>query len=146
MARRGMSGQLNMFDLFQTLEEAALGEVEMVSLMPEYEAEPEVVEIPEVVETPEIVEESETEEEPEVEEVSEVEEEPEIAPIRFEDKKVAMSRSYVIAGKKIEIAYMNYNKVCISKEGETPVVKEFASTIEAVDYYVEKMKELEKDE
>lgn len=134
MARRGMSGQLNMFDLFQTLDEATPGEVEMVSLMPEFETELEVEEEPEIEEEPEAVEEPETEAESEV--------------VQHEvaDKKVAMSRCYEIDGKKVEIAYINYNKVCISREGEIPVLKEFASTIEAVDYYVEQIKELETDE
>lgn len=122
MARRGMSGQLNMFDLFQSLDEATPGEVEMVSLMPEFETEPEVVEEPET------------------------EAEPEVVQHEVADKKVAMSRCYEIDGKKVEIAYINYNKVCISREGEIPVLKEFASTIEAVDYYVEQIKELETDE
>lgn len=125
MARRGMSGQLNMFDLFQTLEEAATGEVEMVSLMPEFEAEPEVEEVPEFEAEPEM---------------------PEPVSVQMGNSKVAMSRCYEIDGKRIEIAYINYNKVCISKEGEPSILKEFASTIEAVDYYVEKMKELEADE
>ena len=115
MARRGMTGQLNMFDLFQSLEDAAPGEVEMVSLMPDF-TEPEIVEELEVFHT------------------------------REENRKVAMSRSYVVNGKKIEIAYINYNKVCITREGENPILKEFASTIEAVDYYVEQMKEFEQDE
>lgn len=126
-----------MFDLFQTLEEAATGEVEMVSLMPEFEAEPEVEEVPEF------------EAEPEVEEVPEFEAEPEMpepVSVQMGNSKVAMSRCYEIDGKRIEITYINYNKVCISKEGEPSILKEFASTIEAVDYYVEKMKELEADE
>ena len=49
MARRGMTGQLNMFDLFQSLE--APGEVEMVSLVPDFDEEPEVEKTPAVEET-----------------------------------------------------------------------------------------------
>ena len=145
MARRGLTGQLNMFDLYNSLE---AGEVEMVSLVPDFEEEPEDVEEPEVMEEPEVVE------EPEVEETLVVAEEPVIVeeveeekPQLFhEDEKVAMSRSYIVDGERIEIAYINYNKVRITKGEGVPVVKTFESTKEAVDYYVEQMQELERDE
>ena len=39
-----MSGQLNMFDFFQSLETGVPGEVEMVSLVPDFEEETSVVE------------------------------------------------------------------------------------------------------
>ena len=39
MARRGLNGQLNMFDFFQNGEDGEVGEVEMVSLMPSFEDE-----------------------------------------------------------------------------------------------------------
>ena len=61
-------------------------------------------------------------------------------------EKVAMSRSYVISGERIEIAYINYNKVRITKGADAPIIKEFASSKEAVDYYVEQMQEYEVDE
>lgn len=142
MARRSVTGQLNMFDLLGSLDAGAPGEVEMVSLVPDFDEEPEqamVEEEPEVVESaPEI------EEEPEiVEPAPEVEEEPEVKEVR---ENVAMSRSYERDGQRIEIAYINYNKVRITKGNDTPIVKEFASTKEAVDYYVEQMQELEADE
>ena len=44
MARKGLTGQLNMFDLFKSLDDIPMGEVEMVSLMPEPEVEPELTE------------------------------------------------------------------------------------------------------
>ena len=125
MARRSMTGQLNMFDLLYAPEEETLGEVEMVSLVPEFEEEPKCEEIPEV------------EEVPEVEEISINEQ---------SSEKVAMSRSYVISGVRIEIAYINYNKVRIIKGADAPIIKEFASSKEAVDYYVEQMQEYEVDE
>lgn len=125
-----------MFDLFNSMDAGAPGEVEMVSLVPNFDEEP-VVE-PEIVEELEPVLEQERVEEPES-----VEEKPQVVQA---DTKVAMSRCYEIDGKKIEIAYINYNKVRITRTDEAPVVKEFASTKEAVDYYVEQMQELEKDE
>lgn len=128
MARKGMSGQLNMFDFFNSLESGVPGEVEMVSLVPSYDEEPEVVEEP----VPEVVEEPEPEKE--------------LTPVVRETEQVAMSRSYVKDGKRIEIAYINYNKVRITNGDEIPIMKEFASTKEAVDYYVEQMQELEADE
>lgn len=132
MARRGMSGQLNMFDFFNSLDAGAPGEVEMVSLVPSFEE-------------PEVEENLEQDEVLEVEEIQLVIEE-ESAPVLQEDVTVAMSRSYEQDGKRIEIAYINYNKVRIRKGDEIPIIKEFASTKEAVDYYVEQMQELETDE
>ena len=162
-----MTGQLNMFDLIHSLEDGAPGEVEMVSLVPIYEEEPEIlvkpeeVVEPEVVEEPEIevepeieaepeiVEEPEAEAEPEVEAEPEIVEEPEIETkpqFVISDEKVAMSRRYEIDGEMIEIAYINYNKVRISKGNGVPEIIEFASTKEAVDYYVEKILEAQIDE
>ena len=145
MARRGLTGQLNMFDLFQSLEDGAPGEVEMVSLVPEYEEEPEEEEVPTVIEI------SEVEDIPKEEEIQEMEElpkmeEPQVAEVVPVAEKVAMSRSYVIDGEKIEIAYINYNKVRITKGMDAPLIKEFASSKDAVDYYVEQMQEYEEDE
>ena len=151
MARRGMTGQLNMFDLIHSLEDNVSGEVEMVSLVPEFEEEPKVIEEPEVVAEPEVVEEPAVEAAPEMTEEPEVVEEPEIEevpelPHVVTDAKVAMSRRYEIEGESVEIAYINYNKVRISKGNRTPEIIEFATTKEAVDYYVEKMQELEKND
>lgn len=108
MARRGMTGQLNMFDLLYS-QEATSGEVEMVSLVPDFEEEPEIEEI-------------------------------------RESEDVAMSRTYVVNHEQIEIAYINYNKVRITIGDKAPILKEFASSKEAVDYYVEQMQEYEIDE
>ncbi len=134
MARRSMTGQLNMFDLFNSMDPIEPGEVEMVSLVPDFEEEPLLVVIPEATA------------EPEVEELPEVEEEKLLVRNEQTEENVAMSRSYVLSGKKIEIAYINYNKVRITRGDEAPIIKEFASTKEAVDYYVEQMQELVEDE
>ena len=203
MARRGLTGQLNMFDYFRNMDASASGEVEMVSLMPweeEPEAEPEGVQevaqesIPEVVTEPltelvpetvaeinpkqEIEQESQPTSElvrrmktpraskkpklvkstsmPETPELLNVSEEPEIIEepkkVRKPVKTVAtagapvMSRSYMIDGREIEIAYINYNKVRITESGNEPEIFEFASSKEAVDYYVQRMQEFEPEE
>lgn len=145
MARRGLTGQLNMFDLFNSLEEP--GEVEMVSLVPEFEDELEPVGKPEPVVEQEDVEKSEL-----VGEVKEIEEEPAsqresmVSEHLNREENVVMSRSYVRDGIRVEIAYLNYNKVRIQHGGEEPEIKVFATSKEAVDYYVEVMQEYEKDE
>ena len=63
-----------------------------------------------------------------------------------ENDKPAMCRQYVIDGKQLEIAYINYNKVRITKEGQKPEIHEFETSKDAVDYYVQKMHEFEPDE
>lgn len=147
MARRGMAGQLNMFDFFSA-EGNSLGEVEMVSLMPSMEEAPVVAEEPVVVEEPVEVEEPVVVEAPAV-----VEEKPikkktrtKVVQKRKDDGKVAMSRDYVVNGEKIEIAYLNYNKVRICKGNNEPEIHTFECSKDAVDYYVTKMQELEKDD
>ena len=57
-----------------------------------------------------------------------------------------MCRQYVIDGRQLEIAYINYNKVRITREGQEPEVHVFESSKDAVDYYVQKMQELEPEE
>ena len=150
MARRGMAGQLNMFDFFSSLEDNPSGEVEMVSLMPDFDEEPEVVEAPGIVKEPEVVEVTEIVEEPEVrEKVQQIREESkdndETFDIIEKEEKAVMSRVYEIDGMRIEIAYHNYNKVRISKEGEETEWKVFDSSKEAVDYYVQQMQKYEKE-
>lgn len=147
MARRGMAGQLNMFDFFSA-EGNSLGEVEMVSLMPSMEEAPVVAEESVVVEEPVEVEEPVVVEAPAV-----VEEKPikkktrtKVVQKRKDDGKVAMSRDYVVNGEKIEIAYLNYNKVRICKGNNEPEIHTFECSKDAVDYYVTKMQELEKDD
>lgn len=174
MARKSLTGQLNMFDLLKGLDDAPMGEVEMVSLMPWEEPEPAPVEepVPEPVEEPAPVEEpvSEPVEEPALEEEpapvvkktrkprtkkvsKEVEEAPPKPPTPIfatqadisKDRPV-MCRKYEIDGKQLEIAYINYNKVQITREGQEPELYVFESSKEAVDYYVQKMQELEPEE
>lgn len=119
MARRSVTGQLNMFDFFSSGD---AGEVEMVSLMPSFEAESIVEPEPEPVIEPEPFIEHETIIEPE---------------------KPVMSRVYELNGEKVEIAYINYNKVRVTKGNEAPKFHEFSNSKEAVDFYVAYMQELE---
>jgi len=171
MARRGVTGQLNMFDFFKSLEDIPLGEVEMVSLMPKSVEEPMVSEEPKPtpkpkpksratrkmektkpveelkpVEEPKPVEELKPVEEPKpVEELKPVEKPKPVVRICTDDTPV-MSRSYEFAGEHVEIAYLKYNKVRICRGSSAPEIKEFETTKDAVDYYVEQIQELEADD
>ena len=134
MARRTMAGQLNMFDFYSSMDENTNGEVEMVSLVPNFDDEPEVVDEPEVMD------------EPEVKEIPEVAEELEMVEKPVFEKKAIMSRTYKVDGEIIEIAYLNYNKVSITRGKQKPEVHEFESSKEAVDFYVQKMQQMEPDD
>lgn len=178
MARKGLTGQLNMFDLFKSMENVPMGEVQMVSLMPEDEPEeleqPQVEELPWVEEVPQVEEVFTTEEkivktprkvvkskrvdvpreqerprekgQPQEQELPREKEQPRKKEVVHQNDKPAMSRQYIIDGKDLEIAYINYNKVRITREGEEPEVYLFESSKEAVDFYVQKMQELEPEE
>ena len=158
MARRGMTGQLNMFDFFRELETNIPqdGELEMVSLMPSFEddeipvssvkSEPmsEVSKILKTIENNKINEsekeleilDEETVREPESKYVSSVYTD------NSNDSPV-MQRTYTTKQGTVEIAYMNYSKVRVTKPGQEVQIREFASSKEAVDYYVEQMQKLE---
>lgn len=151
MARRGLTGQLNMFDFFSSLEEGTSGDVEMVSLMPNFNDEPELPEHkisePEVVkremvETVEPISEFVEAIEPETISVKEVVEKESTQ----DQEKAVMSRTYEREGEKIEIAYLNYNKVRITSGNNEPEIIVFETSKEAVDYYVEQMQKLESEE
>ena len=149
MARKGLTGQLNMFDLFKSMEDIPMGEVQMVSLMPEDEQEEVVLAEPEIVEEEPSVEEISVEEIPVEEILVEEKNYPVVKMperIATENDKPAMCRQYMIDGKQVEIAYINYNKVRITKEGQKPEIHEFETSKDAVDYYVQKMHEFEPDE
>ena len=145
MARRTLTGQLNMFDFFSATDG---GEVEMVSLMPSFEEEPEteVVPEPEAILEPETIPEPEIIPEPEPEPEQEEISEPEVIlePVKM-SQDVVMSRIYEIDGERIEVAYINYNKVRVTKGNKTPMIHEFNSSKEAVDYYVGYMQQMEHD-
>lgn len=169
MARKGLSGQLSMFDFWGA--QAGDGEVEMVSLMPEAtedapaenepeaaenetpvvaEDEPEAVvkEAPEEAadETPATV----AEDEPEVP----VEENPVVVAASEPEKRKKPARescdSPVMHGEKrdssgkvlAEISYLNYNKVFLRREGEPGETFQFDNSKEAVDFYIAELLKL----
>ena len=146
MARKGLTGQLNMFDFFREWEAASpqAGEIEMVSLMPLEESEAIVEEVESVEEQEPIAEVVELVEEPEpiIEEVKPAYEPKPSTPQGTGDRPV-MHRSYTTQQGIIEIAYINYSKVRISEPGKSPKITEFETSKEAVDYYVEQMQRLE---
>ncbi len=121
MARRSMAGQLNMFDFWDNLVQPEDGtEVQMVSLIPE--------------------------EEPKQESGEETEQEAVVA------QKATLSEAAPVMQKQVlnpdgsikaEVAYYNYNKVCVKSENEPTEWREFDNSKEAVDYYIEEMLKLQ---
>lgn len=131
MSRKGLSGQLSMFDFWGA--QAGDGEVEMVSLMPEPEEQ--------VKESPKTTKEVPVEVEAEVETddipVMPVEKMPEgDTPVMHSEKRD--SRGKVLA----EISYLNYNKVFLRREGEEGETFQFDNSKEAVDFYIAEMLKL----
>jgi len=125
MARRSMAGQLNMFDFWDNLVQPEDGaEVQMVSLIPEEEPKQERAE--------EVDEETAQEEQ-----VAQKATLPEAAPVM--QKQVLNPDGSI----KAEVAYYNYNKVCVKRENEPAEWREFDNSKEAVDYYIEEMLKLQ---
>ena len=164
MAGKNLRGQLNMFDLFKALDNEPVGEVQMVSLMPEdtigkdAEISEEAIEtapeepVPEKTASEKTVSEKTASEktvsEKTASEKTASKESVSKTLIRENEKteRPVMQREYEIEGKQIEIAYINYNKVRITGTGEEPEIHIFDSSKEAVDYYVQKMQELGPEE
>lgn len=147
MSRKGLSGQLSMFDFWGA--QAGDGEVEMVSLMPEPEEQVEVpAEIePEVpdnasaeVEAEVVVAEASVEKIPEKQVNREKRRKPVVesgeSPVMHSEKRD--SRGKVLA----EISYLNYNKVFLRREGEEGETFQFDNSKEAVDFYIAEMLKL----
>ncbi len=141
MARRSMAGQLNMFDFWDNLVQPEDGaEVQMVSLIPE--EEPKTDDTGKTSET-EVVE-ADFKQEATLPE-KKVQEElmaqkavlPEAAPVM--QKQVLNPDGSI----KEEVAYYNYNKVCVKRENEPVEWREFDNSKEAVDYYIEEMLKLQ---
>ena len=142
MARRSLLGQLSMFDLLHTADGAA-GEVEMVSLMADYEDD-DITPIEETTQEELAVEENvvkDTEVEDTEVEDTEVEN-TEVKDVVQEDAPV-MHRTWTTKAGTCEIAYLNYNKVRFIQPGQEPQIKEFASSKEAVDYYIAQIQGIE---
>lgn len=161
MARRSMAGQLNMFDFWDNLVQPEDGgQVQMVSLIPEEEPKQEHAEkadeetaqkepvaqkavLPEA-ETFETVDAGSAEavsagaERPrEKEPVAQKALSPESAPVM--QKQVLNPDGSI----KAEVAFYNYNKVCVKRENEPEEWREFDNSKEAVEYYMEEMLKLQ---
>lgn len=161
MARRSMAGQLNMFDFWDNLVQPEDGgQVQMVSLIPEEEPKQERAEevdeetaqeepvaqkavLPEA-ETFETVDAGSAEavsagaERPrEKEPVAQKALSPESAPVM--QKQVLNPDGSI----KAEVAFYNYNKVCVKRENEPEEWREFDNSKEAVEYYMEEMLKLQ---
>lgn len=161
MARRSMAGQLNMFDFWDNLVQPEDGgQVQMVSLIPEEEPKQERAEV---------VDEEAAQEEPVAQNVGAPEPEnfakvdagmtevmdagsgrsrekepvtqkaisPETAPVM--QKQVLNPDGSI----KAEVAFYNYNKVCVKRENEPEEWREFDNSKEAVEYYMEEMLKLQ---
>ena len=125
MARRSMAGQLNMFDFWDNLVQPEDGgQVQMVSLIPEEEPKQERAEE---------VDEETAQEEP----VAQKAVLPESAPVM--QKQVLNPDGSI----KAEVAFYNYNKVCVKRENEPEEWREFDNSKEAVEYYMEEMLKLQ---
>lgn len=125
MARRSMAGQLNMFDFWDNLVQPEDGgQVQMVSLIPEEEPKQERAEE---------VDEETAQEEP----VAQKATLPESAPVM--QKQVLNPDGSI----KAEVAFYNYNKVCVKRENEPEEWREFDNSKEAVEYYMEEMLKLQ---
>lgn len=165
MARRSMAGQLNMFDFWDNLVQPEDGgQVQMVSLIPEEEPKQERAEevdeeaaqeepVAQNVGAPEpenfakvaagttgmdlkpeeIVPEKKVQEEP----VAQKALSPESAPVM--QKQVLNPDGSI----KAEVAFYNYNKVCVKRENEPEEWREFDNSKEAVEYYMEEMLKLQ---
>lgn len=156
MSRKGLSGQLSMFDFWGA--QAGDGEVEMVSLMPEpeeqvkespkttkevpVEVEAEVTpdDSPVEVEAEVVVAEASVEKIPEKQVNREKRRKPVVesgeSPVMHSEKRD--SRGKVLA----EISYLNYNKVFLRREGEEGEIFQFDNSKEAVDFYIAEMLKL----
>lgn len=165
MARRSMAGQLNMFDFWDNLVQPEDGgQVQMVSLIPEEEPKQERAEevdeetaqeepvaqkavLPEAetfetvdagttgmdLKPGETVQEKQVQEEP----VTQKAVLPETAPVM--QKQVLNPDGSI----KAEVAFYNYNKVCVKRENEPEEWREFDNSKEAVEYYMEEMLKLQ---
>lgn len=165
MARRSMAGQLNMFDFWDNLVQPEDGgQVQMVSLIPEEEPKQERAEV---------VDEETAQEEPVAQNVGAPEPEnfakvaagttgmdlkpEEIVPEKKVQEELVAQKalspeSAPVMQKQVlnpdgsikaEVAFYNYNKVCVKRENEPEEWREFDNSKEAVEYYMEEMLKLQ---
>lgn len=165
MARRSMAGQLNMFDFWDNLVQPEDGgQVQMVSLIPEEEPKQErAEEVDEEAAQEEPVAQNVGAPEPEnfakvdagttgmdlkpEETVQEkqVQEEPVTQKAFLQETAPVMQKQVLNpdGSIKAEVAFYNYNKVCVKRENEPEEWREFDNSKEAVEYYMEEMLKLQ---
>lgn len=158
-------GQLNMFDFFGD-------DVQILPLMPDDEFIDDAIiagfeqELPESDEQedgfpmevvrPFDISEEEQIEEPVEEPVKEPVKEPVVKKaqasntyhLTVKDKnKPVMVRCFSLAGNSVDgvLAYLDYNRVYVKELGKSPVCYQFLSSKSAVNFYVEQMKQMKKD-
>lgn len=161
MARRSMAGQLNMFDFWDNLVQPEDGgQVQMVSLIPEEEPKQERAEEvdeetaqEEPVAQKAVLPETETFETVDVGSAEAVsagaerprEKEP-VAQKALSPESAPVMQKQVLnpdGSIKAEVAFYNYNKVCVKRENEPEEWREFDNSKEAVEYYMEEMLKLQ---
>jgi hypothetical protein len=162
MARRSMDGQINMFDFWSRLTPQEEGkEVQMVSLMPEGAAEEEIKAEEEqrtqaVPVESAVAEQNTAAEEPQTEAVPEQEARADASQEASEDTPLAdrtvMDKSHAPVMHResrsadgtilAEISYYNYNRICVKRQNEEPIWKNFDNAKDAVDFYIEEMMKL----
>lgn len=161
MARRSMAGQLNMFDFWDNLVQPEDGgQVQMVSLIPEEEPKQEHAEkVDEETAQKEPVAQKAISPEAETFEtvdagMTEVmdagagrsrEKEPVTQKAFLQESAPVMQKQVLNpdGSIKAEVAFYNYNKVCIKRENEPEEWREFDNSKEAVEYYMEEMLKLQ---
>lgn len=142
MAKKSLAGQMNMFDFFRNLEniDEVNGDVEMVSLMPDFEQSSEQnIELN--------TEELEETSKPELVSASKIKDDTKSVTKSVTNSNdlsqsdISMHRQKLDKDGKViaEIMYINYNKVLIRRVGEEDILKVFDTSYEAVDYYVDNM-------
>jgi hypothetical protein len=145
MKRRSMDGQLNMFDFWSQLTPPEDGgEVQMVSLMPEEADDTEPGEDGDS-QTDGIESMGDVYVPPEhAESVEDVDVPPERARSWNPSEAPVMHRESRNADGtiKAEISFYNYNRVCVKRQNEEAVWKNFDNSKDAVDYYMEEMLKL----
>lgn len=161
MARRSMAGQLNMFDFWDNLVQPEDGgQVQMVSLIPEEEPKQERAEEvdeetaqEEPVAQKAVLPEAETFETVDAGSAEAVsagaerprEKEPVTQKATLQETAPVMQKQVLNpdGSIKAEVAFYNYNKVCVKRENEPEEWREFDNSKEAVEYYMEEMLKLQ---
>lgn len=161
MARRSMAGQLNMFDFWDNLVQPEDGgQVQMVSLIPEEEPKQERAEEvdeeaaqEEPVAQKAVLPETETFETVDAGSAEAVsagaerprEKEPVTQKATLQETAPVMQKQVLNpdGSIKAEVAFYNYNKVCVKRENEPEEWREFDNSKEAVEYYMEEMLKLQ---